>query len=58
MEEATTSICSERDSFDHGILSKLVHVKHCLHFSLVFSAQLPASRNLFSASGIFCRGRH
>jgi hypothetical protein len=30
------------------------NVKHCLDFSFVFSA---ASRNLFSASGIFCRRR-
>jgi hypothetical protein len=31
------------------------NVKHCLDFSFVFSA---ASRNLFSASGIFCGGRY
>jgi hypothetical protein len=30
-----------------------VNVKHCLDFSFVFSAPLPAWRNLFSASGIF-----
>jgi hypothetical protein len=33
-------------------------VKHCLEFSFVFSAPLPAGRNLFSASGIFCGGRY
>jgi hypothetical protein len=32
------------------------HVKHSLDFSFVFSAPLPARRNLFSASGIFCGG--
>jgi hypothetical protein len=43
IEEATVSIRSEGDSFDHGIiLSKLVHVNHRLQFSLVFSAPLPA----------------
>ncbi len=34
------------------------HVKHTLDFSFVFSAPLPARRNLFSASGIFCGGRY
>ncbi len=34
------------------------NVKHCLDFSFVFSAPLPASRNLFSASGIFCGGTY
>ncbi len=29
-------------------------VKHCLDFSFVFSARLPAWRNLFWASEIFC----
>ncbi len=33
-------------------------VKHCLDFSFVFSAPLPAWENLFSASGIFCGGRY
>jgi hypothetical protein len=33
-------------------------VKHCLDFSFVFSAPLPAWRNLFSASGIICGGRY
>jgi hypothetical protein len=33
-------------------------VKHCLDFSFVFSAPLPAWRNLFSASWIFCGGRY
>jgi hypothetical protein len=33
-------------------------VKHCQNFSFVFSAPLPAWRNLFSASGIFCGGRY
>jgi len=33
-------------------------VKHCLDFSFVFSAPLPAWRNLFSASGIFCYERY
>jgi hypothetical protein len=31
---------------------------HCLDFSFVFSAALPAWRNLFSASTIFCGGRY
>ncbi len=39
-----------------------LHVKHCLDFSFVFSAPLPAWRNeetyLFSASGIFYSGRY
>jgi hypothetical protein len=35
-----------------------LHVKHCLDFSFVFSAPLSAWRNLLSASGIFCGGRH
>jgi hypothetical protein len=35
-----------------------VCVKHCQNFSFVFSAPLPASRNLFSESGIFCGGRY
>ncbi len=30
-----------------------INVKHCLDFSFVFSAPLPAWRNLFSARGIF-----
>jgi hypothetical protein len=30
------------------------HIQQCLDFSFVFSAPLPARRNLFSASGIFC----
>jgi hypothetical protein len=34
------------------------NVKHCLDFSLVFSAPLPVWRNLFSASGIFCSRRY
>ncbi len=34
------------------------HVKQCLDFSFVFSAPLPAWRNLFSESGIFCGGRY
>ncbi len=57
MEEPTISVCSERDSFDHGILSKLVHVKHCQHFSLVFSApreeiyfQLRVKKSIFSSA--------
>ncbi len=33
-------------------------VKYCLNFSFVFSAPLPAWRNLFSASGIFCGGKY
>jgi hypothetical protein len=33
-------------------------VKQSLGFSFVFSAPLPGSRNLFSASGIFCSGRY
>jgi hypothetical protein len=33
-------------------------IKHCLDSSFVFSAPLPAWRNLFSASGIFCGGRY
>jgi hypothetical protein len=33
-------------------------IKHCLDFSIVFSAPLPIWRNLFSASGIFCGGRY
>ncbi len=37
---------------------KLSNVKHCLDFSFVFSAPLPAWRNLFAASGIFCGGRY
>ncbi len=32
------------------------HIKHCLDFSFVFSAPLPAWRNLFSASVFFCCG--
>jgi len=35
-----------------------LYVKHCLDFSFVFSAPLPALRNLFSAIGIFCSGRY
>jgi hypothetical protein len=35
-----------------------LYVKHCLNFSFVFSAPLPALRNLFSAMGIFCSGRY
>jgi hypothetical protein len=35
-----------------------LHGKHCLDFSFVFSALLPAWRNLFSASKIFCSGRY
>jgi hypothetical protein len=33
-------------------------VKHCLDFFFVFSNPLPAWRNLFPASGIFCGGRY
>ncbi len=33
-------------------------VKHFREFSFVFSAPLPAWRNLFSASGIFCSWRY
>jgi hypothetical protein len=33
-------------------------VKHCLDFSFVFSAPLPAWRNLISLRGIFCGGRY
>ncbi len=36
----------------------LQYVKHCLDFSFVFSAPLPARRNLFSASGIFYGRRY
>jgi hypothetical protein len=36
----------------------LQHMKHCLDFSFVYSVPLPAWRNLFSASGIFCGGRY
>jgi hypothetical protein len=39
-------------------LSQSKSVKHCLDFSFVFSAPLPAWRNLFSASGSFCGGRY
>ncbi len=35
-----------------------LHGKHCLDFSFVFSSLLPAWRNLFSASKIFCSGRY
>ncbi len=34
------------------------NLKHYLDFSFVFSASLPAWRNLFWASGIFCSGRY
>jgi hypothetical protein len=34
------------------------HVKHCLDFSFVFSAPLPAWRNLFLTSDIFCGGKY
>ncbi len=33
-------------------------IKHYLDFSFVFSAPLPAWKNLFSAIGIFCGGRY
>jgi len=32
-------------------------VKHCWNFPFLFSAPLPAWRNVFSASEIFCAGR-
>jgi hypothetical protein len=41
----------------HGAHCVRDSVKHCLDFSFVFSSPLPAWRNLFSASGIFCGGR-
>jgi hypothetical protein len=35
----------------------VANAKHCLDFSFVFQAPIPALRNLFSASGIFrCGG--
>jgi len=40
----------------HGEFSIIVN--HCLEFSFVFSAPLPARGNLFSASGIFYGGRY
>ncbi len=40
----------------HGAFS--IFVNHCLDFSFVFSAPLPAQRNLFSACGILCGGRY
>jgi len=36
----------------------LKNVKHCLDFSFVFSVPLPAARNLFSGSPIFCGERY
>jgi len=39
-------------------LGVTLHVKQCLDFSFVFSAPLPAWRNLFSASRIICCGRY
>ncbi len=40
---------------EHG--APYPRVKHCLDFFFVFSTPLPAWRNLFPASGIFCGGR-
>ncbi len=37
---------------------RYLSVNHSLGFSFVFSAPLPAWRNLFPASGIFCSGRY
>jgi hypothetical protein len=44
-----------RSHYSWGILK---NVKHCLDFSFVFSAPLPAARNLFSRSQIFFGGRY
>jgi hypothetical protein len=41
-----------------NLVDFLTFVKHCLGFSFVFSAPLPAWRNLFSLRGIFCGGRY